>query len=519
MQPYKPRCTQNFRLAKDHDIKFYCSNDIKSKIKILDHKHIEGTAKNSQDNKVLRLEFWHTLKEYGSKYRLKFMLDRKELSLTLNDFRTIFHSPQAIDNNHDSFVPPPSFYDMISFYKNHLGFTMELETPSTFKITSLLQPWQTLCEIFSKCVTMRVTGWDQPPFQIMQMLKFLRALHLKWRANVTTIEESKDVTSMSLDELIENLKVYDMIIKKDYEIVKAKGKRKSPALKAKKESSDKECSTSKSEDEEYAMAVRDFKKFFKRRGGSWSDNGEEDDEKTKDETCLIAQVSNEYVMGEILKLFNEYYVLYDHVMYPLTAQQGRKTRKDYGTKRGRHSTSSSFDFGQPSSSYLNDDDDDGNDEGTLRASTPSPNHFVNSLTKKGNQSGRNNAPARVYAVGRAGTDLDANVVTGMFLLNERYASILFDTGADRSFVSTTFSTQIKITPSTLDHCYDVELADGRIIGLNTILRGCTLNILNHPFNIDLMPIDLGSFDAIIGMDWLAKYQAVIVCAEKIVRIP
>nr|GFC56389.1 hypothetical protein [Tanacetum cinerariifolium] len=138
---------------------------------------------------------------------------------------------------------------------------------------------------------------------------------------------------------------------------------------------------------------------------------------------------------------------------------------------------------------------------------------------QGNQSGRNNAPARVYVVGRAGTDPDANVVTGMFLLNNRYASILFDTGTDRSFVSTTFSTQINITPSTLDHCYDVELADRRIIRLNTILRGCTLNLLNHPFNIDLMPVELGSFDAIISMDWLAKYQAVIVCAEKIVRIP
>nr|GFA16496.1 putative reverse transcriptase domain-containing protein [Tanacetum cinerariifolium] len=137
----------------------------------------------------------------------------------------------------------------------------------------------------------------------------------------------------------------------------------------------------------------------------------------------------------------------------------------------------------------------------------------------GNQGGRNNAPARVYAVGHAGTDPDANVVTGTFLLNNRYASVLFDTGADKSFVSTTFSTQINITPSTLDHYYDVELTDGRIIGLNTILRGCTLNLLNYPFNIDLMPIELGSFDAIIGMDWLAKYQAIIACAEKIVRIP
>ncbi|GJQ96804.1 UBN2 domain-containing protein [Tanacetum coccineum] len=94
---------------------------------------------------------------------------------------------------------------------------------------------------------------------------FLRALHPKWRAKVTAIEESKDLTSLSLDELIGNLKVHEMIIKKDSEVVKAKGERKSLALKAKKESNDEECSTSRSEDEEYAMAVRDFKKFFKRR--------------------------------------------------------------------------------------------------------------------------------------------------------------------------------------------------------------------------------------------------------------
>nr|GEZ79562.1 hypothetical protein [Tanacetum cinerariifolium] len=115
-----------------------------------------------------------------------------------------------------------------------------------------------------------------------------------------------------------------------------------------------------------------------------------------------------------------------------------------------------------------------------------------------NQGGRDNAPAKLYAVGRAGTDPDSNVVTSTFLLNNRYASVLFDTGADKSFVSTAFSSQINITPSTLNHCYDVELADGRIIGLNTILRGCTLNLLNHPFNINLLPVELGSFDAIIG---------------------
>ncbi|GKA23249.1 putative reverse transcriptase domain-containing protein [Tanacetum coccineum] len=120
------------------------------------------------------------------------------------------------------------------------------------------------------------------------------------------------------------------------------------------------------------------------------------------------------------------------------------------------------------------------------------------------QGGNGNAPAKVYMVGNMGTNPDSNVVTSKFLLNNHYASILFDTGADRSFVSTVFSSLIDITPTTLDHYYDVELADGKIIRINTIIRGCTLNFLNHPFNIDLMSIELGSFDVIIGMDWLAK---------------
>ncbi|GJY77503.1 putative reverse transcriptase domain-containing protein [Tanacetum coccineum] len=138
---------------------------------------------------------------------------------------------------------------------------------------------------------------------------------------------------------------------------------------------------------------------------------------------------------------------------------------------------------------------------------------------RGNPAGNGGATARAYAVGNAGKNPDSNVVTGTFLLNNRYASILFDTGADRSFVSTTFRSLIDIIPTTLDHDYDVELADGNIIGLNTIIQGCTLNFLNHPFNIDLMPVEIGSFDVIIGMDWLSMYHAVIVCNEKIVRIP
>nr|GEU50701.1 DNA-directed DNA polymerase [Tanacetum cinerariifolium] len=106
--------------------------------------------------------------------------------------------------------------------------------------------------------------------------------------------------------------------------------------------------------------------------------------------------------------------------------------------------------------------------------------------------------------GNASRDPDSNVITGMFLLNNRYASILFDTGADRSFKSTAFSSLIDIVPTPLGNSYNVELADGKIVRVDTIMRGCTLNFLNHPFNIDLMPVELGSFNVIIGMDWLRR---------------
>ncbi|GKF02317.1 putative reverse transcriptase domain-containing protein [Tanacetum coccineum] len=139
--------------------------------------------------------------------------------------------------------------------------------------------------------------------------------------------------------------------------------------------------------------------------------------------------------------------------------------------------------------------------------------------KTGNQTGGNEATAKAYAIGGGGTNPDSNVVTGTFLLNNCYASMLFDSGTDRSFVSTTFSALLDVTPTTLDTSYAVELADGRIAETNVVLRGCTLGLLGHPFDIDLMPVELGSFDVIIGMNWLAKYHALIVCDEKVVRIP
>nr|GEZ87644.1 hypothetical protein [Tanacetum cinerariifolium] len=138
-------------------------------------------------------------------------------------------------------------------------------------------------------------------------------------------------------------------------------------------------------------------------------------------------------------------------------------------------------------------------------------HFKRDCPKLKNKVGGNvNAQGWLYAVGNAekkgnaSRDLDSNVVKGTFLLNNRYASILFDTGADISFMSIAFSSLINIVPTLLENSYDVESADGKIVGVDTIIQGYTLNFLNHSFNIDLLPVKLGSYDVIIGMDWLRR---------------
>nr|GEW32368.1 hypothetical protein [Tanacetum cinerariifolium] len=139
--------------------------------------------------------------------------------------------------------------------------------------------------------------------------------------------------------------------------------------------------------------------------------------------------------------------------------------------------------------------------------------------KTENQTGGNEATTRAYAIDEGGANPNSNVVTGTFLLNNCYAFMLFDSDADKSFVLCTFCALLDVAPFTLDTSYAVELVVGRISKTNVVLRSCTLGLLRHPFDIDLMPIELGSFDVIIGMDWLAKYHALIVCDEKVVRIP
>nr|GEW19556.1 putative reverse transcriptase domain-containing protein [Tanacetum cinerariifolium] len=127
----------------------------------------------------------------------------------------------------------------------------------------------------------------------------------------------------------------------------------------------------------------------------------------------------------------------------------------------------------------------------------SQNRGNQTRNKSRNKTRGNEVTAKAYAIGGGGTNPDSDIVTGTFLLNNCYASMLFDSGADRSFVLTTFSALRDVAPSTLDTSYAIELADGRISGTNIVLRGCTLRLLGHPFNIDLMPVELGSFNVII----------------------
>ncbi|GJR15982.1 putative reverse transcriptase domain-containing protein [Tanacetum coccineum] len=93
------------------------------------------------------------------------------------------------------------------------------------------------------------------------------------------------------------------------------------------------------------------------------------------------------------------------------------------------------------------------------------------------------------------------------------------TTADKSFVSISLASKLNIPPITIDTFYDIEMADGNLVSTNTVIQGATLTLLNQPFKIDLMPIKLGSFDVVIGMDWLSKYHARIICDEKVVHIP
>ncbi|GKF05339.1 putative reverse transcriptase domain-containing protein, partial [Tanacetum coccineum] len=147
-----------------------------------------------------------------------------------------------------------------------------------------------------------------------------------------------------------------------------------------------------------------------------------------------------------------------------------------------------------------------------------PNQVVANNGGQGRGNQGNQARGRAFMLGAEEARQDPNIVTGAFTLDNHFATTLCDSTADYSFVSTTFIPLLGLEPSDLGFRYEIEIASGQLVEIDKVIKGCKLEIEGHVFDIDLIPFVHGSFDVIIGMDWLSNYKAEIICHEKVVRI-
>ncbi|GJX99808.1 putative reverse transcriptase domain-containing protein [Tanacetum coccineum] len=150
------------------------------------------------------------------------------------------------------------------------------------------------------------------------------------------------------------------------------------------------------------------------------------------------------------------------------------------------------------------------------------NHQHQVVAVNGGQGYRNQgnqARGRAFMLGVEEARQDPNIVTGTFTLNDHYATTLFDSGADYSFVSNTFIPLLGIEPSDLSFNYEIKIASRQLVEIDKVIKGCKLEIEGHMFDINLIPFGSGSFDVIIGTDWLSDHKAEIIYNEKVVRIP
>ncbi|GJW31371.1 putative reverse transcriptase domain-containing protein [Tanacetum coccineum] len=157
-----------------------------------------------------------------------------------------------------------------------------------------------------------------------------------------------------------------------------------------------------------------------------------------------------------------------------------------------------------------------------RAQGPEGNHPNQVASNKGGQghgNQGNQARSRAFMLGAEEARQDLNIMTGTFTLNNHFATTLFDSGADYSFVSSNFIPLLGIEPSEFDFRYEIEIASRQLVEIDKVIKSCKLEIEGHVFDIDLIPFGHGSFDMIIDMDWLSNHKAEVICHEKVVRIP
>ncbi|KAF5801008.1 putative nucleotidyltransferase, Ribonuclease H [Helianthus annuus] len=146
-----------------------------------------------------------------------------------------------------------------------------------------------------------------------------------------------------------------------------------------------------------------------------------------------------------------------------------------------------------------------NEKGHIKSNCPK-------YAKKAEETKKSNA--RVFRMDAKEAVKDDNVLTGTFLVNNIFARVLFDSGADKSFVDQKFCQLLNMPIKTLDVKYEVELADGTIETVSTVLEGCEMSIRNHSFPLSLLPFKLAGFDIVLGMDWLSRNQAQIICSKR-----
>ncbi|GJU81405.1 putative reverse transcriptase domain-containing protein [Tanacetum coccineum] len=154
--------------------------------------------------------------------------------------------------------------------------------------------------------------------------------------------------------------------------------------------------------------------------------------------------------------------------------------------------------------------------------TRSPGQMGNRLIIEGNRNTRNNenqVKGRAFNINEVDALQDPNVATGTFSLNQHYATLLFDSGADFSFISTNFAHLLNVRPSFVNLGYVIEVSDGKKVEVDRIICDCKLELGTSLFTIDLIPLGHRSFDVIVGMDWLSKHKVEIVCHKKVVSIP
>ncbi|GKA64047.1 putative reverse transcriptase domain-containing protein [Tanacetum coccineum] len=150
-----------------------------------------------------------------------------------------------------------------------------------------------------------------------------------------------------------------------------------------------------------------------------------------------------------------------------------------------------------------------------------PGQTGNRLGLEDNRNTRNNmnqARGRAFSVNAFDALQDPNIVTSTFSLNDHFAVVLFDFGVDFSFMSTKFAPLLNVKPSIVSPGYVIEVANGKKEEVDRIIHDCKLELGYSLVTIDLIPMGHGSFDVIMGMDWLSKNKAEIVCHEKVVRI-